>query len=304
MESASSGPVSVVIVSFESGATLDRCLASLPAAAPRRGVDVWVADNASADDSVAIARRHIGAGRVIQLTENRGFSAGVNAGLARTRGACVAILNPDTIVQTGTLDILADILDQHPRAGLVAPRVRQPDHRPEASVGRFPTARRERNHALRLDRLAGREGRTRPFPTRTAPVDWASGCAWLLRAETVRRVGPMDEGYFMYFDDVDYCRRLWDAGWEVLATPAAEIVHDTGRGSRATPALPAEGGASPVRYFSKHLTRADAVRARRWLLRGWRLRALVHDLRGRFGHQTSARQAARYRLALSRVAAS
>ena len=299
------GPVSVVVVSFESGAVLDRCLASLPAAAPRRGVAAWVADNASSDDSVGIALRHLPADRVLRLSENRGFAAGVNAALGRVSGQpmtpWIAIVNPDTIVPPGTLDTLCDVLERHPRAGLAAPHVVRPDGRPEASVGRFPTPRRERNHALKLDRVPGPEGRTCPFPHAPTPVDWVSGCAWLLRVEAILDTGPLDEGFFMYYDDVDYCRRLWSAGWEVLATPEAEVIHAGGEGSRATPLLPAEGGRSPLRYFSKHLTRDEEACARRWLERGWRLRALAHGLRGIFGHSTSIRQAARYRLALDRV---
>jgi GT2 family glycosyltransferase len=296
---ASSGPVSVIVVSFESEARLDPCLASLEAAAPRRGLDVHVVDNASADDSVLVATRRLGAGRVHRLAENRGFPAGVNAGLARAAGSYVAVLNPDTIVLPGCLDRLADELDRHARAGLVAPRVVGAGGRPEASVGHFPSGRRERNHALGLHRLARGRGRTRPFPDRTARVDWASGCAWLLRAAAARDVGPMDEGFFMYFDDVDYCRRLWAAGWAVLASPSAHVVHATGQGSRATAALPAEGGASPLRYFAKHLPREDAERARRWLLRGWRLRAIAHGLGGRLGLEGAAARAARFDLALS-----
>jgi hypothetical protein len=132
-------------------------------------------------------------------------------------------------------------------------------------------------------------------------VDWVSGCAWLLRAEAVREVGPLDEEFFMYFEDVDYCRRMWAGGWQVLATADAELTHATGRGSRATATLAAEGAPAPLRYFSKHLAGLDARRAARWLVRGWRLRALAHSVRGWLGHERSARDAARYRMALARV---
>jgi GT2 family glycosyltransferase len=292
------GPLAVIIVVHESGHVIEACLASLPQASTRRTLDVWVVDNASTDDGGTLARRHLPTGRVIRLDDNRGFSAGVNAGLERAQGAWIAILNPDVVVRPGALDRLADVLAGQPRAALAAPRVRGPRGRSEASVGHFPSSRRERNHALSLDRLSGREGRTAAFPDRTAPVDWASGCAWLLRTEAVRDVGPLDENFFMYFDDVDYCRRLWNAGWAVVAVPDAEVDHCAGHGSKSTPSLPAEGGTSPLQYFAKHLCDAERARATRWLLRGWRLRALAHGLRGSMGHEPSVRQAARYQRAL------
>jgi GT2 family glycosyltransferase len=294
--------IAVVVVSFESGLVLERCLASLAAGASRRGFEVWVVDNASRDESVAIASRHVPADRLLRLPRNRGFAAGVNAALARIGGPWIAVLNPDTVVLPGALDRLVDLLEASPRAGLIAPRVVRPCGGHERSVGRFPTPRRERNHAMRLDWI-GAQGRTCRFPARTAPVDWASACAWLLRGDAVRDVGPLDEGFFMYFDDVDYCARLSAAGWQVMATPDAQVVHAGARGSRETPALPAEGGRAPLRYFAKHLSDADRRRAQRWLLRGWRLRALAHGVWGSLGHEVSSLAAARFRLALDEVGA-
>lgn len=294
------GSLAIVVVTFESHAVLDACLASLRHAAA--AADLWVVDNASSDGSVAVALGHVPDERVLRLPRNGGFAAGVNAALARVRADWIAVVNPDAVVPAGALDRLRDILAAHPRAGLVAPRVRDPRGREEASVGRFPTPARERNHAMKLDRLPGPEGRTHAFPARTAPVDWASGCAWLLRGRAVDDVGALDEGYFMYFDDVDYCRRLWNAGWQVIAAPEVDVVHRPGTGSRATPDLPAENGGAPLRYFAKHMNDADHARARRWLLRGWRLRAIGHGICGRLGRTASIRLAARYRAALALVA--
>jgi GT2 family glycosyltransferase len=103
----------------------------------------------------------------------------------------------------------------------------------------------------------------------------------------------------MYFDDVDYCRRLWTAGWSVLATPDVVVRHRVGRGSGATAALPADGGSSPLRYFAKHLPDRERERATRWLLRGWRIRAVAHGVAGLWGRPASAAKSARFRVALS-----
>ena len=290
--------VSVVVVSFESSHVLERCLTALPHATTKHDLEVWVVDNASTDGSADLAARVIPDSQVVRLPDNRGFAAGVNAGLARATGAAVAVINPDAVVAPGAFDTLMDVLASTPSAGLVAPLVVHPSGAEEASVGHFPTAVRERNHALWLDRAFGLDGRTRAFPDATDTVDWASGCAWLLRADTARAVGPLDERFFMYFDDVDYCRRVWNAGWTVVATRRARVLHEAGHGSTRTSALAAEGGLSGATYFEKHLGAREAAVARRWLLRGWRLRALAHQAAGWLGRPTGAQRAARYRRSL------
>jgi GT2 family glycosyltransferase len=291
-----------VVVTFQSASVIERCLAALARAAPRRGVETWVVDNASTDDSARLAERAVGPGHVVRLPVNRGYAAGVNAGIARATGAWIGVLNPDTEVPPGALDALVDQIESLPRAGLLAPSICDDEGRVEASAGRFPTLERERAHALALDRALGREGRTRPFPPRTAPVDWASGCAWLLRAEAARAVGPLDEEYFMYFEDVDYGRRLWDAGWQVLATPDVRLVHLLGRGSASTSVVPADGGAAAARYLRKFLPAPEADAAVGWLRLGWRVRWAWRSLRGALGDQRSSGLARRYRLALDETA--
>ncbi len=294
--------IGVVIVTHQSEAVIGSCLESLARAAPRRGLDVRVVDNASRDRTVAIATAAIGESRVIRSGGNRGFAAGVNAGLAALATPYLAVLNPDTVIPEGALDRLADTLDGHPRAGLVAPRVVDPAGHAESTTGRFPSAASERVHAMAIDRVTGGAGRARPFPAATGPVDWASGCAWLLRADAVRAVGVLDEEYFMYFEDVDYGRRLWDGGWEVLATPDVQLVHLLGRGSSSTSVLPADGGVAAVRYLRKFLPAAEADRAVRWLRRGWRVRWAWRSLRATLGDARSRALARRYRLALDATA--
>jgi len=291
--------IGVVVVAYESATPLARCLHTLGKAAPSRGVHIVVVDNASRDGSLSVARRHLPPSQVLALRENRGFSAGVNAGLTLMTHAFVAVINPDVTLAPASLDVLADLLEAHPRAGLAAPLVTRADGTTERSVGCFPSASRERNHALGLDALLPSAGRHCPFPEDTGAVDWVSGCAWLLRAEAIREVGRLDEAFFMYFEDVDYCRRLHAAGWQVLATRRSRVEHDTGHGSRTTPALAADGGLSALRYFEKHFTPRDAARARRWLLAGWRLRAITHGVAGWMGRSQSAARSVRFRDALA-----
>ena len=301
LRSAARPPIAAVVVTHQSAAVIAPCLRTLAGSAPRRRITITVVDNASSDDTVAQARRANAAARVIELGDNRGFAAALNVGLGQAAGEWMAIVNPDVELPAGSLDRLADTVEGHPRAALIGPRVRLPNGRLEPSVGWFPTLARERAHAWLLDRMVGLPGRRRPFPSATAPVDWVSGSVWLLRAEAFRATGPLDEGYFMYVEDVDYCRRLRDAGWEVLATPEVEVLHQRGLGSKDSALLPADGGVALVRYFDKHRAREGAA-LRRALTQGWRLRRAFHAVRARFGNRPAALLERRYRLALERLA--
>jgi GT2 family glycosyltransferase len=203
------------------------------------------------------------------------------------------------ILPPGALDQLAAILEAHPRAGLIGPRVRDPAGRIDRSVGHFPTLDRERAHAMLLDQLLGREGRRMTFPGALSTVDWISGSLWLLRFDAVRAVGPLDEAYFMYFEDVDYCMRLRAAGWDVLATPDVEVVHAIAKGSSRSETLPADGGEEPaLHYFRKFHPQVAEDEVRRALAMGWGVRRVIHTVHGLLGSPGARARARRFALAL------
>jgi GT2 family glycosyltransferase len=279
--------IDVIVVTYESGEVIGECLDSLMGAAPRRGVSIRVVDNGSHDDGVPVAISRLGPEKVTALAENRGFASGVNAGLARSRASWIAVVNPDIRVPHGVLDRLVEILESHPRAGLIGPRVRDDRGREERSVGRFPTLAGEFAHAFYLERLLGLPGRHSRFPSATGPVDWTSGCFWLLRRAAVDQTGPLDESYFMYYEDSDYCTRLARNGWEVLATPEVAVVHRIGTGSRATSSLPADGGIGVLRYFRKFQPEVDERRLRSTVAAGWWIRRLSHAIRAGLGSRRS-----------------
>jgi GT2 family glycosyltransferase len=164
----------------------------------------------------------------------------------------------------------------------------------------FPTPAREWAHSWLLDHL-GWPGRWARLPRRTSSVDWVSGCAWLLRRAVYQAVGPLDEAYFMYAEDVDYCRRLHDAGWDVLAIPGVTWQHEVGSGSRSTNQLPADGGMAFVRYFAKFYPEVPEQHVRALLLRGWRLRLVWRRLRAGLGHAGSKAVARRYETAINQL---
>ena len=205
------------------------------------------------------------------------------------------------VLPPGALDALVQHLEREPHAGLVGPRVRDPRGAVEESVGWFPTLARERAHALYLDVLLGREGRRRrAFPAVSEAVEWISGCAWVLRGEAIREVGPLDEDYFMYFEDVDYCWRLRVAGWTVVAEPGVEILHGGSVGSARSHELPADGGGAPVLHFFRKFrpeTPCEDVMAA--LLAGWRVRRVLHAAAGLLGDSRARVREQRYVTAIA-----
>lgn len=296
---ASPAAIDAVVVIHQSASVIEDCLTSLAASAPRRGIRVHVIDNASTDDGPERAEGLLPPGAVVRTGRNAGFASGVNAVLAGFTGAWLAVINPDVLMPSGALDALADALEREPRAALAAPRVVRPGGGEEDSVGWFPDLAHEWAHAWLLGRLGWRPGRHRRFPERTGPVDWASGCAWLLRGAAIREVGSLDEGYFMYFEDVDYCHRLADANWQVLAVREVAVTHAGGRGSTGSSRLPADGGEAPLlRYFHKFQPDTPPDRVVSVLRQGWRVRLMLHRLRSWAGDPHSRSVSTRYERAL------
>jgi GT2 family glycosyltransferase len=291
----------VAVVTYESSAVLGPALESLTRGAPRLGAAIWVVDNASRDGSADLAASVLGPDRVIRSPDNRGYAAGVNRVLERAQSRWLAVMNPDVRVPPGALDRLVAILDSHPGAALVGPRVLDEHGTAEISVGPFPSLLREWAHAFYLELFMGLPGRRCPFPKRTGPVEWLSGCAWMLRVDAARAIGPLDESYFMYYEDTDYCRRLWSAGWKVLATPDVEVTHLRGRGSDHTTLLPADGGTGILRYFRKFHPEVSEARLKSIVTSGWRLRRWSHKIRAALGRESSRVWVRRFELALEEI---
>lgn len=248
--------LSIVIVNFNGGRHLEACLASLAAHPPAVVHEIVVVDNASTDDSLATARGRPGV-RVIALPGNSGFSAANNVGIRATTGPLVLLLNNDTLVATGALDTLVSKLESDPRAGVAGPRLVDGSGRAELSFGPMISPLAE----LRQKMVMALHGRgvasiTRWVEGATASehyVDWVSGACLLVRRDVAEAAGLLDERFFLYTEDVDFCASVRARGWRILFTPAAEIVHLRGR-SRAT--LPDAANEayrrSHLAFYAKH----------------------------------------------------
>lgn len=214
--------MTAIIVSWNSAPDLPRCIASLP---PDAAV---VVDNASADDSVSVAR-DLGA-EVIELPTNIGFAAAVNEGLSRATTPYVLLLNPDVTVGPGTIERCVSTLELDPTIGVVGPNTRLPDGRPEP-----PAARRDRSAVQILVESLGLVHLSRAFDlqmvrdrTRSQDVEAINGAFMLMRTDVVRGIGGLDETVFMYLEDQDLCRRVRDAGYRVRFVANAHAVHGNG----------------------------------------------------------------------------
>lgn len=271
--------VGVVVLNYRTPSLVADCLASL---APERTAgarfSVVVVDNASGDDSADVIERLLadrGWGSwcsVSRSSRNGGFSAGNNLGIRAIRADAYLLLNSDTLVRPGAIERLLEELHAHPEAGLIGPRLQWPDGKPQDSTFNYPTPLTEFLRAAGtgvFDWLLPRHITAIPVDRTPAEVDWVSFAAVLVRGSALRDIGMMDEGYFMYFEDIDYCRRARRAAWKVRYCPEARIVHLRGGSSpvkslaAARQPLPEYWYASRARYYAKYYGRAGL-----WLANG------------------------------------
>jgi N-acetylglucosaminyl-diphospho-decaprenol L-rhamnosyltransferase len=246
--------VSVVVVSYNTRERLLACLAALEGRvlAPH---EVIVVDNASADGSVAAVRVRFPAVTVIANTENVGFSRANNQGLRHARGPYALILNSDAEVAPGCVDALGAVLDARPDVGIVGPRTRFPDGRIQVSFGPMLAPRAEWRQRRLVRGVQGGDPEALRQAEALAATEhepaWVSGSCLLARRSAIDAVGLFDEGFFLYEEDVDLCVRVRQAGWRVVFSPAAEVVHHLGS-SMGQPGGGLEYHRSHIRFYAKH----------------------------------------------------
>ena len=242
--------LSIIIVSYNARDDLERCLRSLHEAPPAAVHEIIVVDNASTDGSADAARQRSSV-RVIDAGSNLGFAAAANLGIRASAGRSLLLLNSDTIVPSGAVDTLMHELASHPEASVVGPRLIDADGRPELSFGRMisPLAEfRQKRLARALERRDPSASRQVEAMTRSEQwPEWVSGACLLVRRADAEAVGLLDERFFIYTEDVDFCAAIRARGQRILFTPAAEVVHLRGRSVASAPA------AAGVAYRRSHL---------------------------------------------------
>jgi len=279
--------ISVVIVAWNAQHYLELCLESLAKDPPRRSIEVLVIDNASADNSVEMVESKFPWVKLIKSKENLGFAKGNNVVIRQCRGRYIALVNPDVILFPGCLDALADFLDENPKVGNVGPRVFNPDMTQQSTCRRFPTLWNNFCTATHLEsifkgsRFFAGEHMFYFQHDRTLAVDVIVGCFSMIRRETFDDVGLLDEGLFMYGDDVDWCRRAWNAGWQVVFYPGARAIHDRGKTTAPFPVRFAVAQQrSVLHYWKKHHTFLGVLGIRSIMVLRHMLRYLTATLSG------------------------
>jgi GT2 family glycosyltransferase len=251
--------ISIVIIGWNSKPYLEECLESLSVAPPLRSMEVIVVDNASTDGSADMVESRFPQVKLIRSADNLGFAKANNLAIQQSCGRYVGLVNPDVKVLPGCLDALADYLDENPSVGNVGPRILNSDMTLQSSCRRFPTLWNNLCSATGLasafknSRLLSGEHMLFFPHDRTLPVDVLVGCFWLLRREATEEIGLLDDGFFMYGEDVDWCRRCWQAGWQIVFFPGAEAIHHRGTSSASQPIWSAVAQQqSIIHYWSKH----------------------------------------------------
>jgi GT2 family glycosyltransferase len=229
--------LSVLIVNWNTREELRACLAALRSADLAMSHEVIVVDNASADGSVEMVRAEFTEVRLIANDRNVNYAAGSNQGLREASGSLILLLNPDTEVPAGAIDTLVADLEENPEWAAVAPALVHPDGSIQESVRGFPTPEALTGEITGLARLrpgskwAGYFTANLP-PDRPSLVDQPMTSALLLRREAFDQIGPFDEQFPLFFNDVDLCYRLKQAGWQIAYDPRVRVKHEGGASTR------------------------------------------------------------------------
>jgi len=244
--------LSIIIVNYKMAPLVAALVESLLQDELPKKTEIIVVDNNSQDESVAFLRSDYPEITVIDNKENLGLAAGVNTGMAAARGQYSLILNPDMVALPGGVAKLVDFMDTHADAGMAAGKLLSPNGKLQYSCFRFYKPMTIVYRRTMLGKTKAGKAEIARFLMKdfdhasARQVDWLMGACLMVRREVVKQIGGMDERYFLYFEDVDWCRRVWEAGWKVMYVPAAQFSHFHQRSS---------DGNSLTKIFSSRPTR-------------------------------------------------
>jgi GT2 family glycosyltransferase len=257
----SSCPLAVVVVSYNTVGLLRQCLRSveLPGAPP---LELFVVDNASTDGSADMVAGEFPRAQLIRNDQNVGFSRANNQALRLASAKYLCLLNSDAEVRDGALARMVGYLDAHPDVGVVGPRLLYPDGSPQSSRRRFPTIATALIESTVVQRWLPNAPALRRYYVADVPddrvqeVDWLVGACIVVRREAIDDVGLLDERFFMYSEELDWCRRIRAAGWRIVYLPGAVAVHHESRSAEQNLARRSIlFFDSRCKYFAKHYGR-------------------------------------------------
>lgn len=254
--------VSIIVVSWNAKEFLRQCLQSIYETIHSVTYEIIVVDNDSSDGSPEMVKKEFPRVKLICTGDNFGFAKGNNIGINHSNGKYLFLINSDVEVKRGCINRMVSFMDKHPEIGLLGPKVQYPDVTLQPSCKSFPTLWNTACYALALDAILPRSKLFSSYLMRywrhdkVRPIDVIAGCCWMVRREAVNEVGLLDEEFFMYGEDIDWCRRFWMAGWQVVFFPYAEVIHYGGASSsNASIRFYIEMLRANIQYFKKYHSR-------------------------------------------------
>jgi len=235
--------LSIIIVNYKERGFLRQCLKGIRRVQPKLLYEVIVVDNASGDGSIEMVREHFPEVILFPQTVNLGLAKANNIGLRAAVGKYVLIMNTDLSLMSGAIEKMFAFMENHPEVGVVGPRLLNPDRTIQTSCYRFPTPFVPILRRTPLGRLPFARRILRQYlmldwdHDHDRPVEWVLGACMMVRRQAIEEIGLMDEQFFVYFEDVDWCRRFWRRGWKVYYLASAQIVHYHQRMSAESPGL-------------------------------------------------------------------
>lgn len=258
--------LSIIILNYKAKGLTKQCLKSLQLLNPKIKYEIIVVDNASHDGTAEMVREEFPEIKLIESMVNCGYAAGNNLGIRKATGKYLMILNPDVSIMNNSIDVLYRFMEDHPSVGLAGPKLINPDGTTQTScrtfpswqtlllyrrtpLGRLPGPRRKLHRHLMLD-FDHRQNKT---------VDWMIGACFFVRASALSKVGLLDERFFLYLEDIDWCRRFWQEGYQVYYVAEAEMIHYHQRFSAENPGIKGIFSyatrihiTSAIKYFTKY----------------------------------------------------
>lgn len=251
--------VSVVIVNWNTCGILRDCLCSVFEQTKNIEFEVIVIDNVSTDGSVEMVKKDFPQVKLIENSENRGFAAANNQGIAIAKGRYVVLLNPDTVVLDNAIEKTLSFADKQPESAVVGCRVLNPDRTLQPTCFMFPSILNmllSSTYLYKLfpkSRFFGRERMTWWDRNDVREVDVVTGCFMLVRREAIEQVGLLDERFFVYCEETDWCYRFKQTGWKIMYTPCANIIHLGGQSTqKKAAAMIVQIRKSILQFMKKH----------------------------------------------------
>jgi GT2 family glycosyltransferase len=251
--------LSNIIVSWNAKEYLDECLQSIEKNAPPFTFETIVVDNASTDGAPELVEKKYPQVHLIRNAENLGFAKANNIAIEQSKGKYICLINSDAVVLKDCLDLMCRYMDDHPEIGVLGPKVLNRDGSLQPTCREFPTFWKNICHAMSLNKLFPKSSFFSGYTMMNwahdtvLEVDFLSGCFMMVRKSAIEQVGPLDDNFFFYGEDKDWCKRFWKAGWKVVYFPHAEAIHYLYGSSDKDPVkLYIQQTKANLQYYSKH----------------------------------------------------